>query len=72
MEPKDLTPNQTVGLAQDAAFRGYYYGTTTAPDLTLGEIAIVYVSEPGASGRKQGVVTMFPVRELVAVKRVMR
>lgn len=71
MDLNNLLPNQIIGLAGDADFRGYFYGPTN-PDPTLGEVAVVYVKERGQSGRKQGSVTLFPASALTKVERVMR
>jgi len=68
----DFLPNQTVGLAGDAAFSGVYYGKSYPDDPSLGAVAVVYVKAPGASGKKQGSVTLLPMAELVGAKRIMR
>lgn len=72
MQVQDLYPNQTVGLLSDAVFRGVFYGLINPPDEALGEIGLVYVKEPGATGRKQGAVTKFPVSDMARVGRIMR
>ena len=72
MQVQDLIPNQTVGLSADAGFRGVYYGLSTAIDPALGEIAVVYVSNAGATGRKQGAVTLLAICDLAPVQRVLR
>jgi hypothetical protein len=72
MDLQDLSPNQAVGLADDAAFRGYFYGQSTPDDPVLGEVAVVYVKEPGQSGLKQGSVRLMAAALLVKVRSVMR
>ncbi len=72
MELQELQNNQTVGLASDPAFRAIFWGQSQPDDPVLGPAALVYVSEPGQTGKTKGASTIVAICHLVAIKRVMR
>lgn len=72
MELKELSNNQTVGLAMDVKFRAIFWGPYVPDDPELGQLALVYVEEPGETGKKKGAAVTMPINLLVAVQRVWR
>lgn len=70
MELKDVRHNQTVTLATDAEFRGYVFGRCMNDDPVLGPVIMLFVKEPGKTGRHG--VTIIPLVWLVKVQTVLR
>lgn len=67
MNLDDLTYNGTVQLKSDAAFRGYVVGRCLLPDPMLGDLIVIAVSKPGATGKRGNV--RLPLSDLAPVAR---
>lgn len=62
--------NQTVTLASDEVFRGYFIGPIDQPDPELGPMVLVAVVAAGCTGRRGN--TKFPLSDLRPVKAARR